>query len=101
MPQEDSKLSQERLLARQVLQQVDNPVDEGWKILRHLRNVRNVHIHDKEYFFAGAAYMFDAMLSASMSKGSEPTEGDMHILEKISAELRRFNDQFNQKVRLK
>ena len=99
MPQEDSKLSQERLLARQVLQQVDNPVDEGWKILRHLRNVRNVHIHDKEYFFAGAAYMFDAMLSTALN--DEPTESDMQILDKISVELRRFNDQFNQKVRLK
>lgn len=99
MAQEDSRSDQERLLARQVLQQVDSPIDEGWKILRHLRNVRKVHIHDKEYFFAGAAYMFDAMLSTAMNE--EPTEADMQILDKISIELRRFNDQFNQKVRLK
>lgn len=97
MPQEDSKPA--HLLARQVLQQTDNIVDEGWKILRHLRNVRHAHINDKEYFFAGAAYMFDAMLTTALN--DEPTEADMEIMNKISAELRRFNDQFNQKVRLK
>ena len=106
MSQEDSKPGPNQsqsphLLARAVMQQTDCIVEEGWKILRHLRNVRKVHIHDKEYFFAGAAYMFDAMLSASLSEGTEANETDMEILNKLSAELRRFNDQFNQKVRLK
>ena len=95
-PNDDS-----HILARKVLTETDLIIEEGWKILRHLRNSKQVHIHDKEYFFAGAAYMFDAMLSTSMSKGPEATEADMAILDKISVELRRFNDQFNAKVRLK
>lgn len=93
--------SDPHILARKVLVETDLIVEEGWNILRHLRKSKNVHIHDKEYFFAGAAYMFDAVLSASMSKGSEPTETDLQILDKISVELRRFNNQFNAKVRLK
>lgn len=90
-----------RPLARRVLQQTDLVVEEGWNILRLLRKEKQIHLHDKEYFFAGAAYMFDAMLSASASAGAEAAKDDLQILDKISAELRRFNDQFNQKVRLK
>jgi hypothetical protein len=76
-------------------------VEKGWEILRLLRKTKHIHIQDKEYFFAGASYMFDAILSTTASGSSEPTASDLEILDKISIELRRFNDQFNAKVRLK
>lgn len=82
---------------RAMVQGVDEIVDAGWKALVLARRLKQVHLSEKEIFFSGASYLFDAILHA-ISPDRDPTIEDMQIMEKLHIELEKFNTGFNTKI---
>lgn len=81
---------------REIMQHTDEIIDAGWKALRLARQKQGVHLTEKEIFFSGAGYLFDAIIHA-MSPESEPTPEDMELMTKLHAELTKFHEGFNRK----
>ena len=84
---------------RKLVMETDAIVEAGWWILRDIRHAKDCDVSDKEYFFAGAAFLFDAMLY-SFGPGKKPTEEDMEIISKLHNELLIFNNNFNLKIKI-
>lgn len=84
-------------LVRDMLLNTEEIVAAGYKSLRHARNQRGVYISEKEMFFAGAAFMLDAIFNA-MSPGEEPQQEDLDVLTKLHKEMETFNAGFNHKM---
>lgn len=83
---------------RKMVREVDEIIAMGWLILRRLRQQSGAHLTDKELFFAGASYLFDALM-AFLDKDFEPTEDDLMLMAKLADELTKFTAHFNSKVK--
>lgn len=82
---------------RFMMRMAEEPLAMGWEALRKARADTHAHLTDKELFFAGAGYIFDAIVRG-MTPGDQPTEQDMQMLEKIHKELATFHVHFNRKL---
>lgn len=82
---------------RRMVHGVEEVIDTGWKALVHARRVKAVHISEKEIFFSGAAFIFDAILHG-IGSDRDPTPEDIAVMEKVHAELVKFNTGFNVKM---
>lgn len=82
---------------RQAIARTETPLALGWDVLRKARRDSGAHLTDKELFFAGAGYLFDA-IAHSLTSGDEPTEEDIQLLAKIHKELFEFHVHFNTKL---
>lgn len=86
-------------IIRSKFEGVDDVIELGWNTLNSFRRRQHVHITDKELFFAGAGFLFDAIVTA-MTKDREPTPADLELCSKIQYELVQFNQHFNLKFKL-
>lgn len=82
---------------QKLVRECDEVVDAGWDALRKTRKATGIYLNDKEIFFAGAAFLFDAVMN-SVSADTEPTAADLLIMDKLHRELQCFNAEFNFKV---
>lgn len=83
-----------------ILKMVQNStevINDGWKALSAARRTSGVYLAEKEIFFAGASFLFDAVMHA-MSPDKEPTEADLAVMDKLHRELQQFNSGFNSKI---
>lgn len=82
---------------RALLQNHDTIVEIGWRNLLTARRQSGVFLSEKEIFFAGASFLFEAVISA-LDPDIEPTENDTAVMTKLYQELQAFNAGFNAKV---
>ena len=82
---------------RQMVLGVDEVIDAGWKALLAARRIKQVHLSEKEIFFCGASFIFDAIMHA-ISPDKDPTTEDLAIMAKVHEELEKFNAGFNTKL---
>lgn len=83
---------------RTLLHSTEEVIELGWNMLAKARKQANVHVSDKELFFSGAGFLFEAVMNAMMP-GTEPTEKDLEVCAKIHQEILKFNQHFNLKFR--
>lgn len=82
---------------RRMVHGVEDVIEEGWKALLTARKIKHVHLSEKEIFFSGASFLFDAIIH-SVGIDREPTAEDFAIIAKLHKELERFNTGFNAKI---
>lgn len=83
---------------RRLLYSSEEVIALGWTALQKARKSapRTVHLSDKELYFAGAAFLFEAIMRV-MTEEREPTTEDLVVCSKIQTEIVKFNSHFNLK----
>jgi hypothetical protein len=70
-----------------------NYIDKGWQGYKALlpKDASDVQIREtRQAFFGGAAVLFEALMTAILDPGEEPTEEDMKKMSDIQRELSEF-----------